>query len=312
MVGLDITIQEFVEKVGKNLYEYFGEENEVRYSKVRKNNGILLSGITVCSKKVNISPTIYMEGYYQRYLNGETYSQLIREIIGIIEKYRLSDNIEIEFFEKFDKISSYIRYKLINTEKNRELLCDLPHRDYLDLSIVYFLELPTELNPQLSENTMSTILINNCHADMWGINEETLYRFASEYTQNIHPDNLLRTEDIIASLNKRNVIDMDDMIVDACNNYMFVLTNDTRLYGAATILYRNELSKIADKCGGSNFYILPSSIHEMIIVIDKMIDDSSFLGEMVREVNSTQIEPEDFLSNSVYYYDVITNNITIV
>ena len=82
---------------------------------------------------------------------------------------------------------------------------------------------------------------------------------------------------------------------------MFVLTNDTKVNGAAAILNDDIRQEIAEKVG--DFYMLPSSIHETLIIPKDAGMEFKELEQMVQEVNQTQVAPGERLSDHVYEYD---------
>ena len=86
------------------------------------------------------------------------------------------------------------------------------------------------------------------------------------------------------------------------NCYMYVLTNEKKQFGAATILYDNELKDFSERIE-SDFYIIPSSVHEVIIIPSKFVDSSDSLDEMICEVNSSQVPLVDILSDHAYKYN---------
>ena len=91
---------------------------------------------------------------------------------------------------------------------------------------------------------------------------------------------------------------------------LLVLTNSRRYLGAACILYRGVLERFAKKLG-ENLYILPSSVHEVILLPETKVNSSKNLLRMVMEVNRTQLAPEEVLSDTVYYYDRKSGKISI-
>ena len=86
-----------------------------------------------------------------------------------------------------------------------------------------------------------------------------------------------------------------------CKSCMYVLGNERKLFGAAVMLYDGLLEKMSEIIGG-DFYLLPSSLHELILIPDEGREKGGDLWKMVCEINETQVEPEDVLTDSVYYY----------
>jgi hypothetical protein len=95
------------------------------------------------------------------------------------------------------------------------------------------------------------------------------------------------------------------------NEKMYVLSNDRGINGASTLLYPNVLYDFASSIR-MNFYILPSSIHECILVPDTGKLSKAALKEMVKDVNDSHVSADEVLSNEVYYYDLATDEFHII
>ena len=91
---------------------------------------------------------------------------------------------------------------------------------------------------------------------------------------------------------------------------MYVLSNQKRVFGAAGLLYDRVLSDAGVRLE-DDFYVLPSSVHEVILVPDHVAGSEKELRIMVHEVNHTQVEPEEILSESVYHYDRKKHSLSI-
>ena len=92
---------------------------------------------------------------------------------------------------------------------------------------------------------------------------------------------------------------------------MWVLTNKERVFGASALLYDNQLEKVAEKIK-EDFYILPSSIHEVIIVPKKYGAPKDYMVKMVREINGENLDMEERLADNVYFYSIDTKELQIV
>ncbi len=159
--------------------------------------------------------------------------------------------------------------------------------------------------------------------DSWGIDKELLYKTAEENCSRLLPAAIqgiseLMREVVINNIKmkaqenencndpgfiERMADELLEQMADAHSQVpMYVLSNEQRYYGAACLLYKDVLKKFAQE-QGADIYILPSSVHETILLPDRGIENPDELRRMVREVNDTQLSPEEVLSDSVYYYD---------
>ena len=199
-----------------------------------------------------------------------------------------------------------ITFQLINTKKNSELLSTLPHREFLDLSIIYRLIVKNDASG------VHSIKITNELAKMIDMDESQLYDMAVINTEKLFPPVVKNLVDIT----RQSLIEdgfnaemIDELIpITTSPTPMIIITNNRNLDGAAVILYKNVLNEIANKLK-SDLYLLPSSIHEIIAI--QAGDDPDILSEIVSEINKEEVSDEDILSDSVYLYRRETGKITI-
>ena len=323
---------EFKSKVKESLEEYFGDTAEVRVKSVMKNNGVTRYGVTIFCNRCNLSPTIYLEEFYNRVQNGEVYAQIIHEIITIFEEHKVTGNFDISFFTDFDNVKDRIMYKLVNAELNSELLKSVPHIRYMDFAIVFFYLFSKDLSEEVfrKKDTSGTasILIYNSHMAFWKKSIDDLKRCAEINTARNLGVALLRMEDVLLEcMAKRRMEDYEAVNLFEENepepvnlldgNFaqfdfppMYVLTNDRREFGASAILYDGILKR-AGEIINSGFYIIPSSIHELILVPEVQGVNSGDLKNMVKQVNDNELPPAEVLSDSVYYYNPLVGELSV-
>ena len=310
-------MQEFCQKLHREISGKLGDTVTVELKEIIKNNGVRFHGLVFSGENGNIAPTIYLEGYYPEYRNGKALSEIREEILQLYEGVKNRQQIDIRFFENYDVVQTGICFKLINRARNEELLKRVPSIPYLDLAIVFFYYYRNEL---LGDGT---ILIHNSHMKAWGVTVTELYERALYNTERLFAPELLRMEqllkeELLEEIHLQEEIqlqeekqqtqrtgiweeekDMEGQ--ESVAGSMLVLTNRQRQYGAASILYTQYLQLLAVKLN-RNFFILPSSVHEVILLPDCGLEREP-LKQMVEEVNETQVAAEEVLSDSVYYYD---------
>lgn len=285
-----------------------GEKAKVKLQEVMKNNGVKLCGMTVLQQDTNISPTIYLNNYYQAYEKKEiTLQEAIEDIWYHYSKNRVTKSVDICFFMNYETVKDRIVYKLVNTEKNQELLKDVPHIPFHDLSIVFQCLVSEEMFGN------ATILIHNAHLKLWGVDTQELYQQASLNTPRLYPYDIKNMREVILEMIK---LEEGEEAARAYqeelkeNVPMYVLSNCTKMQGAACMLYEDILKDFAMVLQ-QDIYILPSSVHEVILLPVAEEDSPMLLKEMVMEINETQVEPEEVLSNSIYFYERKTGEIYV-
>lgn len=286
----------FTTLVQREVEKRAGENYRVKLNDVMKNNGVVLRGITLMQDDSNISPTIYLNPYYDAYENGDTtLGTVIDEVIDTYERNKINRSIDMKFFLNYETVRSRIIFKLINTEKNQELLRDVPYIPFHDLSIVFQCLVSEERFGNAS------ILIHNVHLQLWKVNARELYECALENTPLLQGYELADMNTVLEEMKALGGID-DEEIEDMQQEVpMYVLSNKSRINGASCILYKDilkDFAMVVDK----DLYVLPSSIHEVILLPSDGTQESEQLKEMVREINQSQVEKEEVLSDSVYYY----------
>ncbi len=267
-----------------------GDACYVRLNDIIKNNGVKLCGLTVTQEDCNISPTIYLDEYYEVYKSGKaTLDEVINDVVSAYRHSKAAHNIDMKYFFDYSAVRKRIVYKLINTEKNKELLSDVPHIDFHDLSIVFqFL---------FDEDCIgnATILIHNAHLKIWGITLEELYSDAKRNTPVLNKYEIKSMGDVISE-----IMPLQDTVRSEMP--LYVLSNKSRIQGAACMLYPDLLKKFSAVID-SSMYIIPSSIHEVLLLPADKNDEAESIKQMVKEVNDTQVEAEEVLSYSVYFYN---------
>lgn len=265
---------------------YLGSDYEVSLRKVTKNNGVVLTGIMARLDGNDICPTLYLDDYYDEMLTADEIEYIGLKIANGLRGVPKQEYPDVSQFTNYESAGERIVYKLINAEANKELLLDAPHRRFHNLAIVCFYADDTN-------GSMMSILIRNEQLKMWGIEEEELFTKADSNTPKCFPGHLRTISDMVNDL-----CDLD--ITDDVN--MYVLTNEKKMYGAATMLYPDMLREAYNRMGG-DFYILPSSVHELVLVPKDMTVDAKGLLEMVTQINRSEVCEEEVLADSVYYYN---------
>ena len=262
------------------------ESDIVEVQEVQKNNGVKLVGLVIRKQDLGIAPIIYLEEFYKRYMAGRSIEDLSGMLIERCGNIPELSQWDFEEFKEFQKIQDKIVYKLINAEANKGLLKEIPHLPILDFAIVFFMML------EVTENETGSILIRNSHMDLWKCPISILYEYAKRNTPVLCPPVLCLLSDVMGGFE-------EDILEDS---KVYILTNQSGVNGASTLMYPDMPGKIYAVTGG-NYYLLPSSIHEFLVVPDERACDAEGLKAIVREVNTTQLEREEFLSDHIYYFD---------
>ncbi len=311
----------FIFHVLQKIQEEMDKHVKITVCDVPKNNGIVLTGLTFTQDGINISPTVYLDKFYHEYEEGRSIEEITEEIKEIYYRSKMEGDLNMDFFTNYENAKQNIVYKLVNYEKNRELLEEIPHRKYLDFAIVYYYLVDRK------EFSNASILIHNKHMENWGVDEKELFAVAKNNTPGLLPAHFCGMMEVLKELTDDEDSILDRILEERCmgdedeinmileihirkdETGMYVLSNESRLFGAVVMLYEDMMQQCANRLD-ADLYILPSSVHEVILLADEGQIDKDRLEKMVREVNATQVEPEEFLSDFVYYFSRKTGKIT--
>ena len=304
-----MTRQEIRDEIIKMVARELGDFYKVTLHEVTKNNNVRLEGLLVSRTGTNLSPTIYLENYYRNIECGCQIEDAVEDIIRIVKSDKHPKNIDVKNCFSFQKQKDNVRMKVISFSANEKgLLEDVPYIPFLDLAIVFYLDLSNEMPD-------STVLIKNEMLKLWGISVEELYKLAKENSKKEEYE-IRSMMDVLVDMT--DCADAEELFGDLAITEdtvpMFVMSNKKKLFGAAAILNIDSLKKFANRVN-SDLYIIPSSVHEVILVpaskagID-VEDTEEYFNSMIQEVNETQLAAEEVLSNHYYFYCKTTNKIT--
>ena len=307
-----MTYEVFKAVVKEKFLSYLPEEYrdaEVNIRPVKKVNRTL-DALSVLKDGSRMFSSIYMNELYEQY---REYGDLEMILRAAAWKYAQSAELlkeqQSEMYMGIEHFKENVIMCLINTEQNRELLEDVPHREFHDLSVIY--RWVVESVP----DGIGSVIVSDNTAERAGMTEEELFRCAVENTRRINPVSITCMGSMFGSIPEGTILPLEarkelEMIKRTADN-MWIISNSSGINGAVSMLYEENLHQLAEKLG-ENFFILPSSIHEVIAVPAEMAGKNlTNLIEMVQGANMSSVRLEERLSNSVYHYDRTARKVTL-
>lgn len=288
-----MTIDAFADMMKDALSSYI-EDCTLETQETKKNNGVVLHGIRVIDPESNIAPVIYLDEVFKEYQNGRSFDEIVTVVAEYYEKNRLTVDFDTRDIMDYERVKDKICYKVINTALNSELLSDVPHVPFCDLSVVFYVRIDSIPGQD------GSIMIHNRLLAEWGVDTDTLFEIAKSNTQRILEGKVMPMNDIIADIMNDEECRAEELLLDE-DCCMYVATNREKINGAAVFLYDSLLSGFADKIG-KDFYIIPSSIHELIFLPDVPNMEPEHIKEMISAVNSMSVREEEILSYNLYRY----------
>lgn len=294
-----MTKQDFMEQLIEELYRYFSpEQYQLEGSVLLKNNDTKRYAILLKKIEGTVSPTIYLDNFYSEFEHGRT---TISETASHIyeQMHDFEDKIEAyqEFSVELSDCSNKITYRLVSKERNKQFLESVPHLPFLNMAVVFY------IIHHVSKEGMESICVTNELAGKWGLSAKSLYIIAEKNTPILLPpviDTMEHTLELLMG-------EINCAIEPAGDSNkpipMHIMTNKYQINGASVLLYNGLLDGLAEKLG-TDLYVIPSSIHELIIM---PAEDGSLslskLSDMVKEINENHVKEEKILSDCAYYYD---------
>ena len=244
---------------------------------------------------------------------GKPLQTIMEEIVLCHERAKTETKLEVVNILDFNEVKDKIIIRIVNYEKNEEQLNRCPHKRYLDLAITF------RILAAKDALGLASSMVFDKEFEQWGITLDELYHLALFNTMREFPwqmDSLVRVvsecfgERLPEQLRKEFMEDVRtlDQIENRVN--MYVLTNDAGLNGATSILYDNVIKNFA-KVQDCNIFILPSSVHEVMLVPENAETEPQFLMDLVSEANQSAVGYIDLLSDNIYYYDRDMDEITV-
>lgn len=292
--------KEFIEDVRKALYERMNNITIIE-EKMLKNNGLHYPSILIKEDGEKVAVNFYPYLLFMQYARNEiTISEVADKIIESYKREKRNFVLDIDALSDYEQIKYAIRGRLINTEQNRELLATLPHRDFLDLSIIYTLE----VKPTKGDET-GNIKITNSLMNSWNVEEDTLYHQMLTNMEMLEEGTVNSMASVVEELAGTEPILLPSYFP------MYIISNQNKIHGAIEILNKELLKKASTMLGG-DFYIIPSSLHECILLPTHGNEsDAVYFRSMLQEVNDLHVAKEEVLSYSLYLYRKETGEIEI-
>ena len=296
--------KEFYEYVKDNVKAYLPksyEEGEIKLQEVEKNNGLKLTGITIPNGDQRIVPTIYLDSLYQEYINGKD----VDSCVGDVADMRIEAQGKAEFFDMgvpdildYEKMKDKLQMRICDKEWNTDRLADKVVTEHGDFAAYY------AVNLEENREGISSIPVTVSLMNEWGVSVEQIQADAMMADRN-RGVVLMNMNEIIKSMifgeEPENLLN-EKLDIETMREPMFCLTNAQKMNGASLLL-QEDIRKQIGECLGSDYFVLPSSIHEVLILPDNGLFEVPELNAMVKEVNETQVERQEQLSDKVQFCD---------
>lgn len=299
---------EFKELVQDKIMDYLPEGYQhlkPEVSAIAKVN-TTLDGLTLRPERIAdtvASPTVYINNLYETYRDtGKSLDAILTQTAKVfVDSLNDSQKIVGQMEDALKNFKEKVTFKLINYEQNKKYLADRPHRQFHDLAVVYGVEVLTD------KDFTGSAVVTNSLMETLGATEEELFQLAKENTRNLNPPRVKSMYDMMLGLARDNGFEMPPEL--PADSEMYVITNKKGINGASSLFYEDLLHELSGKLQ-ADLYILPCSIHEVIVIPDNGYVDLEYMADMVHDINSTMVDLTEQLSNQVYHYNRETRKLT--
>jgi hypothetical protein len=302
--------EEFKQEIKDNIKDFLPEEYKdasVDIQTVTKNNGLELDGVMIRQPDENIAPNVYVNAMFEDYQAGRDMSDIMAEIADIRVENEPKHDFNVSNVINFDSIKDNIVPKLVNAEMNAEELAGRPHEMVDDLAVVY-----TVIVQNNDEGRASMPLTNELF-EKYGISQEELHSVAMANMENFEKPTFKSMHDTMVDVMLGDMTASFGGDEEAARAYieemlppeevqMFVVSNEAKLNGAASMLDDKLMDQVTEQLG-EDFFVIPSSIHECIVIPNDGSINVEDMTQMIQEVNATQVLPQERLSDHAYMYD---------
>lgn len=296
-----MTYDEFKEYTADHLAEYIAADRsadaQVDINCVYKNNGIVRDGVTIRYPDQNIAPTIYLDDVYADYQDGLSKEACMHKIVVETDRAAArSEAVDVKALADYSKARQNLYVSAVNFESNKEMLQNMPYEKHGDIALIVRAEVP-ELG---SESGIASYKINNDMLKQYGVSEEQLIKDALQNSSKIRPARFVNMNQMLQ--------DMLPGMEELPDIGMHILTNVQKLDGAAAMFYPDIMDEIERQMGGK-VTIIPSSVHEVIVIPADASQSEKEFAEMIAEVNKTEVAPQEILGYRPLVYDEITKEV---
>lgn len=274
---MEINIRDYAEAVAKLV----GENAEVK--EVAKANGVVKFGILV--KQGTISPTVYLEEMYE---NNYSVQQAAAIVLDIAEKNKVQDGAfdTSKFLDYEGYVKPNLRARLYNKSTEADVYRSAASRGFKGLIIVPYVELPETINGE-----RGSVKVRKEHIDKWGVSEKEVIDAALKNSAEE-----VQIRDMFGMIREMAGIESPQL---ADSEMPLVVTNKSTMYGASAILGLISTFKEKYKNG---FFVLPSSIHEVLVIPNNGDSSIEMFNAMVHDVNTTTVLPEEVLADNAFFF----------
>lgn len=290
--------QQFCDAVRDAIPEYLlqHEIETIHLEKVKHNNGVVHTGLVILKQGEHVSPTIYLEQFYMAMVKqARPFDEILNLIAHEYEKIRTRMEKQDAFTFDLDHIREHVFLRLVNFEKNKEILDTCPYIPFFDMAITF------RYLVKMDDTGIASALLHYDNIKGCELSVEELYRVAKENTLRMFPPYIKRLDHFLEER-----FPQEDVYPEEPE--LYILSNTQFIYGATMMIFQEVIAQFAEYVGKS-MYIIPSSVNEVLLCLTDSKFEKEMLEHTLHEVNELIVSETDYLSDEIYLYDKELGNI---
>lgn len=295
-----MNFSEFVDRVTESIKDYLPArfaDASVSVDQYQKLNTSYM-GLQVRREGQMVIPNINLNAHFAEYQKrGLSLEAVMR---GVAEQVQMAPNLHTDWLKDYNQIKTHLFIRVSDAERSKSFLQTSPHKEVDGLAITYHIAF------EGMQGVEASTPVTNQMLEMYAVTAEQLHTDALENSQRLYPVQFSSIAEVMQQMMGMDPEMAADMLPPVEGPQLMVLTNAQSFYGAGALFYPGQMEAIAKQVG-SDFFVLPSSVHETLILADDGSIEPDSLQFMVREINQTEVAPEDRLSDFVYHYDAKDN-----
>lgn len=278
-----MTYESYLVCLEEKILERATAKETVKRVRILKNNSVKLDGFSYCVEGHREHPTVYVNEYYREDLTEMELADIADMVLKTQRECRLFSSKGVDLMMDFERMKKQIHCRLISRERNEQLLEEIPWLPWLDLAIVFYFQVPEYLVQH------ATVLIYTKHMEYWGVTIKEVSQAAAENMADM-PVFLESMESFLGGSD-----------YEPLSSGMHILSNVQKEYGAAVII-DPRVQRMCLQRLGESYYVIPSSIHELLLLPESLATGRDDLDMLIREVNETCVSREEYLGEHAYFY----------
>ena len=286
---------EIIKGIIREVKREVGEDCEISFQEVVKNNGSVRHGIVIRRNGAEVCPCIYIDRLLADIETGRrSILSVAAEVVDTYRKAGCGRFADVGKILNKEDILKRVVYRLVNTRMNAGRLAGIPHKEMLDLSAAYAVILRN------NDEAIASAIVDYSLCGTYGISEEELDLAARKNTK----------ENGFVAGTMEEILGIPAGILFKGFPPLFIFTNTERIHGAAVMLYGEYFEEAARRLK-SDLYVFPASIHEVIAMPANGMGPD-ILRKIVAEVNADGVAGEEILSGNVYRYRLGTGRLEMM